>query len=241
MTLLVQQADNTQIDHQLRTRGLDPTRLHEWPTLDLSRPQVAESFEWNLQNQPDSTIVRSESQSFDYAAPIAVGAAVFNDTPETIHRQIGGEVTVGTSKNFSVSTTVEASLFSIVNVSATASYGQEWRREEKFDDRLTIPIGPGWTSWLERETVMRRITGGDFIYVYRVGNSAYATRFVGTITGPGVAGTLTDRVTVRSRQISAASFTPIAETIREAWGRGATDVSVVDGVYQFPAALAALL
>lgn len=242
MTLLEQQADTTQVDHWLRTRGVDPSRLYEQRALDLSNPAIADSFGLNLRDRPNDIIARSERQSFDYAAPISVGAAVFNDTPETISREIGGEVTVGTTKNFSVSTTVEASLFSVVDISVTASYGQEWRREETFSDRLTIPIGPGWTSWLERETVMRRITGGDFIVIFDLGSPPVgATRFTGTITGPGLAGTLTDRISVRSRQISAASFAPVADMIKKAQGRDATEMSAVDGVYQYPAALTAML
>ncbi|MGW1073704.1 hypothetical protein [Streptomyces sp. NPDC002537] len=149
-----------------------------------------------------------------------------------ITRDIGGEATVGTTKSFSVSATVEAGLFSVVNVSVTTSYSQEWRRDETFKDYLTIPVQPGYTCWLQRETVMRRITGGDFIVAVGFGSAVGAIRYSGTITGPGVAGTLQDRITVISRQINRAQLDSVTEQL----GTKATD-----GVVEFPAAVAALL
>ncbi|GGP88917.1 hypothetical protein [Streptomyces melanogenes] len=245
MALFEQRADNTQIDHKLRSRKIDPARLHALPTYDLADPDMASLLGQWLEFQRitgfEFVIARSELQSFDYAPPVGVGPAVRNDTNNTITREIGGEVTVGTTKSFSVSATAEATLFSVVNVSVTTAYSQEWRRDETFKDYLTIPISPGYTCWLERETVMRRIIGGDFILQPSMGSVDDAIRLVGSITGPGVAGTLADRITVRSRQISAASFAPVAELIKATQGKAVTGLSVEDGVYQFPAELTSLL
>ncbi|MGF1427539.1 hypothetical protein [Kitasatospora sp. LaBMicrA B282] len=232
MPLLVQPADNTEIDHQLRAEGLDPARALAMTPLDLADPRHADVFGMLLGVPWVSVIARSEQQSFDYGAPVGVGAAVTNSTPDVITRTIGGEVTVGTTKSFSVSSTVEADLFSVVKASVTVSYGQDWHRDETFKDYLEIPIQPGYTSWLQRETVMRRITGGDF-FASIAGMDYY--RFAGTITGPGVAGELQDRITVISRQLKAAQLTDVSEAL------GKHAVRRADGVTEIPAQVAALL
>ncbi|MEU2867670.1 hypothetical protein ABZ769_00455 [Streptomyces olivoreticuli] len=234
MPLLVQRADNTQIDHQLRAKGVDPAWLPQLPSNDLSDPHQADMFSVWLQMAKMApgvivVIARSEQQTFDYGSPVGVGPAVTNSTPDVITREIGGEVTVGTTKSFSVSSTVEADLFSVVKVSVTASYSQEWRKDQTFKDYLSIPIQPGYTCWLQRETVMRRITGGDFIVV-TPGPGVH--RYSGTINGPGLAGTLQDRIEVISRRINASQLASVTEQL----GTKSTD-----GVLEFPAAIAAML
>jgi hypothetical protein len=241
MPLLVRTPDNSVIDAQLRAVGIDPNRISAIPWLDISDREAREVVEklYLAEGGIDDyrgAVSRTSQMQYDYASPVAVGDAVFNDTSQTITRRIGGEITVGTTTSFTFSASAEASMFNLVKFSISASYGQEWRREEKFSDYLDIPIPPGSTVWLERETVMRRIEGPWIGVMFAVNH-----RWEGSILSPGVEGSLQHRVSVREQTGVGADLRAMLTGLSPADAQRAGILSNGDtGVYRLPATMAAL-
>ncbi|MGE6864257.1 hypothetical protein ACQKGQ_28670, partial [Bacillus cereus] len=98
-----------------------------------------------------------------------------------------------------------SSFFNTVTVSVTTGFSQTWSSEKTFTDSIEVTIPPGRMMWLEVQPVMR-ILEGDFVYFMYVNgwpNKSWAKRFSGTVTAPGLEGTLRDVIVAREAPMSA--------------------------------------
>ncbi|MGW4689850.1 hypothetical protein ACWEPM_33885 [Streptomyces sp. NPDC004244] len=118
---------------------------------------------------------------------------------------------------------------------------QTWLHEEKFSDSLKVNIRPGRMMWLELKPVMRHVEGHFLGFLHGPGIRD-AGRFSGTVTAPGLEGTLKDVITVRDEPIAAA----LAESLRASGlAGGQKEAGPVhadgDGLVSFHDAMAYLL
>ncbi|MGW2022031.1 hypothetical protein [Streptomyces decoyicus] len=201
MALLEKQPNNTAIDAQLRDFGIDPTRISSLPVVD---PNAINPDYWPVVDIRPMTasgvIGRHKVMRYDFGAPTAISSAVGNATSSTIVRKLVGEKTISTSTTYSISSTVESGFFDVVKVSVTAGFSQTWEEKKRWEDSLEVPIKPGHMMWLEVRPVMR-ILEGDFVFFFRLGSpfkpKSTTARFSGTVTAPGVEGTLRDVIVAR--------------------------------------------
>ncbi|WP_411125690.1 hypothetical protein [Streptomyces sp. x-19] len=197
MPLLERYPNNAAIDAQLRKHGIDPSRIGSLPTIDPNRiaPEQWEQFEndsWAF-----GVIGRHKVMQYDFGAPKAISPAVANATSHPVTRTLTGEEEIGTETTFHISATVEAGFFDVVKVSVTSGFSQTWTQKKKFTDSLQVIIPPGHMMWLEATPVMR-ILDGDFVYYLSLtGVPLTAGRFSGTVTAPGVEGSLRDVIVAR--------------------------------------------
>ncbi|MCA6090948.1 hypothetical protein LE181_02005 [Streptomyces sp. SCA3-4] len=202
MALFEKHPDNTAIDAQLRGFGIDPATIGSLPVID---PSTIRPTMWPVTGTPGrmgwGVIGRHKVMRYDFGTPTSLGPAVYNQTAGTITRVIGGTETIETSTTMSISTTVESSFFNTVSVSVTAGFSQTWSSSKTWKDELTVPIPPGRMMWLELKPVMR-ILDGDFVKFVSAMGTASAQRFSGTVTAPGLEGTLQDVIVVREAAIT---------------------------------------
>ncbi|MCZ1006815.1 hypothetical protein [Streptomyces lydicus] len=207
MALLEKHPNNAAINAQLHKHGVNPATVEGLPVID---PSVIEPRLWPVTEEAylqHGVIGRHKVMRYDFGAPVGIGSAVHNTTASPITRVIGGSKTVEASTTVSVSATVSASFFNTVTASVSSGFSQTWSSSTTFKDELTVPIPPGHMMWLEVKPVMR-ILEGDFVFFVRYRqpfNSNWdaprALRFSGTVTAPGLEGTLKDVITVREAVI----------------------------------------
>ncbi|MBZ4320160.1 hypothetical protein [Streptomyces huiliensis] len=220
MALLEKQPNNTAIDAQLRKFSIDPDRIASLPVISPTSidPQLWPVFDSSVLQY--GVIGRHKVMRYDFGAPVALCPAVVNRTPDPINRTLIAEEEIGTTTSYSISSTVEAGFFDVVKLSVTTAFGQTWSHSKKYTDRLDVTIRPGHMMWLEVQPVMR-ILEGDFVHFVRekfwpstTWKTKVAARFSGTVTAPGVEGSLKDVITVRDVPVSAGlaeGFRAVAE------------------------------
>ncbi|MFD9575351.1 hypothetical protein ACFWBI_36730 [Streptomyces sp. NPDC059982] len=205
MALLEKYPNNTTIDAQMRKYAIDPSRISSLPVVD---PSTLSAGEWQLVEYPAwalGIIGRQKVMRYDFGAPRAISPAVGNQTSSPIKRTLTGSEKIGTSTTMSISSTVQSSFFNTVNVSVTAGFSQTWSSEKTFTDEIEVTIPPGHMMWLEVKPVMR-ILEGDFVYFSWMQMSPalnFAKRFSGTVTAPGLEGTLRDVIVAREAPMPA--------------------------------------
>ncbi|MFC5800071.1 hypothetical protein [Streptomyces formicae] len=237
MPLLERSPNNASVDAVLRQFEVNPATVGSLPLID---PNHIDPSQWAvltdlLPLMGWGVIGRYRTMSYDFGPPRGLGRAVANTLSNPVSREIGGEETIGTETTFSISSTVEAGFFDMVKASVTSSFSQTWSSSTTFKDYLTIPIPPGYMSWLELRPVMRWLSG-HFVHVRNHWNGGRVrTRFSGDVVAPGLEGTLQDVIVLREAPIPQAQ----AEVLKAAANRSDA-LQESDGAIMLPASFAAL-
>ncbi len=258
MSLLERTPNNTAIDDQLwphLASAVSPgTKIED---VIAVLPEVQPSSidpelwpwteeEYGFGSHTTGVVGRHKVMRYDFGVPQTISQAVCNATSSPMTRTLTGSRTLGTQTSYSVSATVEAGFFDVVKTSVTTSFSQTWTEETTFTDSIEVKIKPGHCMWLELRPVMR-ILEGDFVlirHLYLLGDeNRDNARFSGTVTAPGVEGTLKDVIVAKEAPVREDVLTELRTHAVEAETRaeGASVYREQDGGIVLPGYLGTLL
>ncbi|TDO17271.1 hypothetical protein EV580_0438 [Mycobacterium sp. BK086] len=116
----------------------------------------------------------AKSQVAGFSPVRTIGTPVTNTTSTPTTYTVALSDTVTQSDNVEVSVKLSggvlAKLASLINLEITAKYGHTWTNSKTFTQTMTVPVAPGYTSWIEGSVPVWNVTG-DF--TIKIGNSTY--------------------------------------------------------------------